>query len=388
MDSLALSQILGHDKTVKDADVVMRERVMEDITVGRITPTEIAHIPLKYLDAANLPGVRSANLLTESKAYKPFRYEFGYKFYLKQNEMQWLPHTIAMTDDVRDWLNKLTDNERTLMSNIFPLFVQNDVLVQNIYMSQYAKIFKPNELQMTFGAFANMEATHMAAYAYALDSLNLPEGLYSDFLEYKEMLDKYNFTAGYRMDTLMGIAVAMVVFGALTEGVQLFGSFGIMMNFPRQNKLKGMGQVVSWSVRDENLHVSFVSMLYRTFMNEFGHLIDKVKLREAVDYAARTIAAGEVRFSEMAFGMGPVPGITLEDHILFIQSITDMRLKQFDFDPIFGEPEHRYDWFDAMTGGIEHANFFEQKSSDYSKGATTGTWGDAWDKFDSQMENV
>jgi len=388
MNSLALCQIFDQDAVHKQAEIDLRDKTMEAIHLGQITPHEIAHIPLKYLDLTRLPGVPSNNILTPSKAYKPFRYEFGYKTFLEQNEVMWLPTEVPMNEDKRDWAVKLNDFDRSLMSNIFPLFVQSDTLIQNAYLSQYAKIFKPNEIQMAIAGIANMEGIHQAAYAHLLDSLSFPESHYSAFLEYKEMSDKYDYTAGFRMDTLQGIARAMVMFGGMTEGVQLFATFAIMMNYTRFNKLKGMGQVVAWSVRDETFHIKFVAQLFSYFMQEFGHLIDRNTLVDAVNTGTRDIVRHELRFSDMAFSMGPIEGLTLEQHHVFITAIADMRLKQFGFEPIFGEPEHSYEWFNAMIGGIEHMNFFEGRPSEYSRNATTGDWGDAWSKIDSNRQKL
>jgi len=294
-----------------------------------------------------------------------------------------MPEEVPMFDDIRDWKTKLNDTERNLMTNIFPLFVQNDVLVNNAYIHHYGRIFLPHEIQMGISAIANIESTHTAAYAHLLDSLSFPENIYTAFMEYKEMSDKYDFTAGYSMDTLLGIAVAMVVFGGLTEGLQLFATFSILMNFPRHNKLKGMGQIVSWSVRDELSHVIFVSELFNHFMAEFGHLIPREQLVEGVERACRIIVENEIAFSKMAFSMGDIEGLTLNDHIKFIRYISNTRMKQFGFNALYDEPENPYEWFDKMVGGLEHANFFEARSTSYSRNATQGDWESAWNRLTS-----
>lgn len=379
MHSVAFNQIIHHDMKTKNIYEDTKHSVMNDIHAGRIQHHEIAEIPIKYLELSNLPGVPEQNILTESKVYKPFRYQFAYNIWLRQQQIHWLHEEIPLINDVRDWKGKLTEGERNLMTHIFRLFVQNDLLINNAYIHHYAPIFKPNELQLAISAVANMESIHEVAYSYLLTELGIPDSEYSAFLEYKEMLDKYNFTAGHRMDSLMGIAVALVVFGGLTEGVQLFASFAALLNFPRFNKLKGMGQIVALSVRDESLHVEFAANIYHTFMNEYEHLIDKEALKELVYNAVRKIVGGEFLFTDLAFEMGPVEGMSAEDMKKYILNIADMRLEQFGFDRIFNEPENPFeDWINRIMRGIEHANFFEQKGSDYSKGSPTGTWTEAF----------
>src|SRR3546814_495171 len=194
------------------------------------------------------------SLLEASPVYKPFRYPWAYDAWLMQQRLHWLPEEVALADDVKDWNRNLTDGERNLLSQIFRFFTQADVEVNNCYMKHYARVFQPTEVQMMLAAFSNMETVHIAAYSYLLDTIGMPEAEYSAFLHYKEMKDKYDYMQEFGCDTKEQIAKTLAVFGAFTEGLQLFASFAILLNFPRFNKMKGMGQIITWSVRDESLH--------------------------------------------------------------------------------------------------------------------------------------
>ena len=383
MKSVALTHLLQYDLSARGLHKDQSLSIMSDIKSGRIPQNEVADIPIKYLDLTDLPGVPEQNIMTPSTAYKPHRYEFGFIAHQHQNKLHWMHDEIQLGEDVKDWKTKLTGSERNLLTKIFPLFVQNDFLVQNVYMHEYARLFKPNELQLAFSALANMESIHQISYAYLLDEVGFNDDQYSEFLKYKEMIDKYNFTAGYRPDTLMGIAVALVVFGALTEGVQLFASFLTLFNFTRFNKMKGMGQIVTLSVRDESFHVAFVAEIFKTFMKEFGHLIDVVKLWEAIEFATHGIVKGEHLFADLAFEQGPVEGMDAAGLKQYICSIADMRLSQFGLQKIFNV-ENPYDWSNSLVSGVEFVNFFEQRSTSYSKAATRGSWFDAWARRDQR----
>ena len=382
-ETLQTIQTLSRKHIVSERE--LKATTMEHIHSGAIPQKDICHIPIRYLDFTNIPNVPKENILTAGKAYKPFRYEYGYTMWQVQNQVQWLPEEVVMTEDVRDWKSKLTDAERNLMTNIAPLFTQNDILVNNVYTHQYARLFLPNEIQMGISAIANIEATHVAAYAHLLDSLNFPESTYSVFMDIKEMSDKYDYTAGFKTDTLLGIAIALVVFGGMTEGVQLFGTFSIMLNFSRFNKLKGVGQIVAWSCRDEEMHVSFVSKIHNSFMSEYGHLIDMDLYRDAVYRATRAIVEYECLFADKAFELGDIEGISLKDHKTYIHGIADKRLEQFGLEPLFGKPTNPYKWIDQLLGGPELANLFESRGSQYSRAATTGSWEEAWSGYDNSV---
>ncbi len=129
-------------------------------------------------------------------------------------------------------------------------------------------VFKPTEVLMMMSAFATMETVHIAAYSHLLDTVGIPEIEYSAFLKYKEMKNKYDYMQGFNVNSNHDIAKTIAVFSAFTEGVQLFASFAILLNFPRHNKMKGMGQIITWSVRDETLHCNSMIRLFREFIKE------------------------------------------------------------------------------------------------------------------------
>lgn len=203
------------------------------------------------------------SLLDASPIYKPFSYPWAYEAWHTQQKIHWLPEEVPLADDVKDWKYNLTPGEKHLLMQIFRFFTQADIEVNNCYMKHYSRVFKPTEILMMLSAFSNMETVHIAAYSHLLDTVGMPEVEYSAFLKYKEMKDKYDYMQQFGVDAKENIATTLAVFGAFTEGLQLFASFAIMLNFPRFNKMKGMGQIIAWSVRDETLHTNSIITLFR-----------------------------------------------------------------------------------------------------------------------------
>ena len=207
-------------------------------------------------------------LLEARKQYKPFRYPWAYDMWKRQQQVHWMPEEVPLGEDCRDWAAKLNDGERNLLTQIFRFFTQADIEVQDNYMERYGRVFKPTEVKMMLAAFSNMETVHIAAYALLLETIGMPESEFGAFLEYKEMRDKHDYLATFGVETDADIARTLAMFGGFTEGLQLFASFAMLMNFPRFNKMKGMGQIVSWSVRDESLHCEGIIKLYHAFVKE------------------------------------------------------------------------------------------------------------------------
>jgi ribonucleoside-diphosphate reductase beta chain len=318
------------------------------------------------------------SLLDARPAYKPFSYPWAYDAWLMQQRIHWLPEEVPLADDVKDWQRNLSDAERNLLTHIFRFFTQADVEVNNCYMKHYARVFQPTEVQMMLAAFSNMETVHIAAYSHLLDTLGIPESEYTAFLHYKEMKDKYDYMQEFGVATKADIAKTLAVFGAFTEGLQLFASFAILLNFPRFNKMKGMGQIISWSVRDESLHTQSIIRLYRTFMAENPE-VQTEAFERGIYRVCETIVTHEDAFIDLAFEMGGVEGLGPDEVKAYIRYIADRRLLQLDLQPIYRMERNPLPWMDAMLNGVEHANFFENRATEYSRAATRGTWEEAFD---------
>ena len=324
------------------------------------------------------------SLLDAKPIYKPFHYPWAYDAWLTQQRIHWLPEEVPLADDVKDWRNKLSDSERHLLTQIFRFFTQADVEVNNCYMRAYSRVFKPTEVQMMLAAFSAMETVHVAAYSHLLDTIGMPETEYSAFLQYKEMKDKHDYLSQFGVETDEDIAKTLAMFGGFTEGLQLFASFAMLMNFPRFNKMKGMGQIVTWSVRDETLHCEGIIKLFHAFVKERDCLTASVK-EDIMDMCQKTVRI-EDAFIDLVFEMGPVPGMTPKDIKKYVRYIADWRLGQLGLKPIYMIDEHPLPWLAPLLNGVEHANFFETRATEYSKGATRGQWNEVWDAFDRRKK--
>ncbi|MCD6034324.1 MAG: nrdB [Rickettsiales bacterium] len=317
------------------------------------------------------------SLLKANPVYKPFSYPWAYDAWHTQQVIHWLPEEVPLADDVKDWKQTLSDGERYLLTQIFRFFTQADIEVNNCYMRHYSRVFQPTEVQMMLAAFSNMETIHIAAYSHLLDTIGMPETEYQAFMKYKEMKDKYDYMQQFGVETKHDIATTLAVFGGFTEGLQLFASFAILLNFQRFGKMKGMGQIVTWSVRDETLHTNSIIRLFRTFVNENPEVWDE-KLHNRLYDACKTIVEHEDAFIDLAFGLGDIQGMTSTGVKQYIRFIGDRRLKQLGLNPIFHVERNPLPWLDEILNGAEHTNFFENRVTEYSKAATKGTWEEAF----------
>ena len=317
------------------------------------------------------------SLLDARTIYKPFQYPWAYDAWLTQQRIHWLPEEVPLRDDIKDWHNKLNAGEQNLLTQIFRFFTQADVEVNNCYMKHYSQVFKPTEIQMMLAAFSNIETIHISAYSYLLDTLGMPETEYQMFLQYKAMKDKYDYMQEWGTATKTDVAKTLAVFGAFTEGLQLFASFAILLNFQRFNKMKGMGQIVTWTVRDESLHTNSIIKLFRTFVSENPEIWND-ELEKDLYTACSTIVDHEDAFIDLAFEMGGVEGLEGHEVKQYIRYIADRRITQLGLQPIYKVDKNPLPWLEEMLNGVEHTNFFENRATEYSRAATQGSWEEAF----------
>ncbi len=306
--------------------------------------------------------------------YKPFVYPWAFEAWLKQNQAHWMATEVPMSDDVTDFREKLPAPEKNLITQTLRFFTQGDVEVGNNYMTRLGPVFPVPEINMMLSAFANTEGIHVHAYSYLIDTLGLPETEYSAFLNYKAMRDKYEYLANFSTRSDYDIAKTLAVFGGFMEGTALFASFAILKNFEyTQGLMRGVGQIISWSIRDESLHADSICHLYRTFLAENPE-VQTMKLEHDVRMACVKMVEMEDHFVDTCFEMGAVRGISPDDVKQYVRFIADRRLNDLMLEPEFKVSENPLPWVAATVNGKEHVNFFEQRATDYAKGVVDESW--------------
>jgi ribonucleoside-diphosphate reductase beta chain len=311
------------------------------------------------------------SLLSTRDYYKPFDQPWMFDYYVQQNQMHWFPEDVPLHNDVKDW-QELNDSEKNLLTQIFRLFTQSDVDVGSGYIDKYMRIFKKPEARMMMASFANMESIHQHAYSLLLDTVGMPEVEYKAFAEYEAMADKHEYINKIKVTAKdkESIAKALAVYSGFTEGLQLFSSFAILLNFPRFGKMKGMGQIITYSIRDESLHVEAMTKLFREFIKENIDLWTD-DLKKEIYQACRDMVKLEDQFLNLVFKQGDIEGLTQDDMNKYIRYIADRRLLQLGLKPNYKVSKNPLTWLDDVLG-VEHQNFFEGRATSYMKAGLRG----------------
>ena len=318
-------------------------------------------------------------LMTERAYFKPFNYPWAYDAWLKHEQSHWLHTEVPMSEDVNDWKKRLNDGEKHFLTNIFRFFTQGDIDVAGGYVKNYLPYFPQPEVRMMLMGFAAREALHVAAYSHLIETLGMPETTYQEFLEYDSMRAKHDYFTDLSNanGTPESVATNIAAFSAFTEGMQLFSSFIMLLNFPRHGKMKGMGQIVTWSIVDETQHAEGMIKLFRSYVEENRELWND-DLKSKIYTIAEKMVELEDKFIDLSFEMGEMQDLTSADVKKYIRYICDRRLISLGLKGIFKVKKNPLPWVEEMINAPTHTNFFENRATDYAKGALSGKWDDVW----------
>ena len=313
------------------------------------------------------------SLLEPNVAYKPFKYPWAVNYAIDHERIHWGEWEAKLQDDVTQWKgNKLNDTEKNHITQILRLFTQTDVAVGTNYIENYLPKFKNNEIRAMLSSFVNREFVHQRSYALLNDTLGLPEDEFSAFTGIKAMADKLEFMADIDVNTQSGLALA-VARSVLNEGISLFSAFAMLLNYQRYGKMKGMCEIVEWSIRDESMHCEGMAKLFRQFCDEHPRIVTD-EFKANIYQMFRDAIKLEDKVIEIAFEMGDVQGLTAKEVKQYIRYIADRRLIQLGLKANWHVKENPLDWLDWIINGDSFKNFFEGTVTDYSSDNMTGEW--------------
>jgi ribonucleoside-diphosphate reductase beta chain len=328
-----------------------------------------------------------SKLFTERIPFKPFEYPIYYtEGWLKQAQAFWLHTEIPMQGDVKDWNERLTAAEKNLVGNILLGFAQTECAVSDYWTNMVTDWFPKHEIRQMAMMFGSQETIHATAYSYLNETLGLDD--FSAFLHEPAVAEKFELlTATTNNWTHEDLATnpqarkevgrSLAIFSAFSEGVSLYSSFAVLYSFQMRNLLKGIGQQMKWSVRDESLHSKMGCQLFREMCNEYPTLLDECK--ESIEEASKLIVQLETNFIDMIFEQGDLENLEKEDLKEFIKARTNTKLQELGYEPSFEFDKtkaEKLEWFYHLTGGLTHTDFFAVRPTDYSKANEGEDWGD------------
>jgi ribonucleoside-diphosphate reductase beta chain len=321
------------------------------------------------------------SLYKQREAYKPFEYPVYYEEgWLKQAQAFWLHTEIPMSGDVKDWKEKLNEKEKNLVGNILLGFAQTECYVGDYWTQYVTKWFPKYEIQHMAMMFGSQETIHATAYSYLNETLGLEN--FDAFLQDPETMARFENLTVHDGDDHIGMARSLAIFSAFAEGVSLYSAFAVLYSFQLRNLLKGIGQQMKWSVRDESLHSRMGCQLFRHMCEEEPELLYAV--RADVLNAAELMLKAEEAYIDKMFEMGDIEGMKSYDLKQFIRKRINEKLVELGYTDLGNhfmfnnDAANNLNWFYHLTGGHTHTDFFAIRPTDYSKANEGEDWDDVW----------
>ncbi len=324
-------------------------------------------------------------LFKERIEYKPFEFpEYYNEGWLPQAQAFWLHTEIPMQSDIKDWKEHLLIHEKNLVGNILLGFSQTECAVSDYWTTMVTNWFPKHEIKQMAMMFGANETIHATAYSYLNETLGLED--FKAFLHEPTIAEKFeyltNVDGDYNHDDLATnakarrqVARSLAIFSAFAEGVSLYSSFAVLYSFQLRNLLKGIGQQMKWSVRDESLHSKMGCRLFRHMCEEYPELLSEVK--SEIIHAAELMVQMEHAFIDKIFEMGDLENMKAKDLKNFIYRRANEKLVELGYSNHF-EYDHdsanELNWFYHLTGGVEHSDFFAIRPTAYSKVGEDEVW--------------
>lgn len=325
------------------------------------------------------------SLTQASETYYPIYPEF-IEITEEHEKAHWGTWEVSLKDDVMQWQTGIIpEKTKAFIKTILRIFTEGDRVVGADYYDHLIPVFKNNEVRNMLGSFANREGTHQRAYALLNDTLGFGKDFYTEFQQYQQMREKLEFMQDLKHGNLKDIALSLGK-QCYIEGVALFATFAMLLNFGRQGILPGMTDVNTWSSKEESIHIKGNSLLFRKFLEQHPRIVNDEFKKELYETCRKCVEL-EDAFIDLAFNIGAVDGITREEVKQYVRAVADFRSVQLGLKPQYNVA-NPFPWLDWLTSSTGMENFFEVNTTNYSKGSMQGDYESAYAKYSKPSKVV
>lgn len=325
------------------------------------------------------------SLTQASETYYPIYSDFV-AITEEHEKAHWGTWEVSLKDDVMQWqTGAIPEKTKAFIKTILRIFTEGDRVVGADYYDHLIPVFKNNEVRNMLGSFASREGTHQRAYALLNDTLGFGKDFYEEFKQYQQMQEKLDFMQDLKHGSLKDIALSLGK-QCYIEGVALFASFAMLLNFGRQGILPGMTDVNTWSIKDETLHVRGNALLFRKFLEQHPRIVNDEFKKELYETCRKCVEL-EDAFIDLTFDTGAVDGITREEVKQYIRAVADFRSVQLGLKQQYNV-SNPFPWLDWITSSTGMENFFEVNTTNYSKGSMQGEYGSAYQQYATVSSKV
>lgn len=304
----------------------------------------------------------------------PSTYKWAQEAYESVITNPWNHFEANMVSDITDWKDNIPEQDKLAISGILLGFTELEKSIGD-YWRNLATLFSYPELVAMCNAFSYSESVHAYGYKHLEDTLGI--NTYDKLNTNTYAQAKLNHFKLPSETPVSDRPYQIALLSGCGEGVSLFSSFAILLSYRKAGFMKGLGQILSWSVRDENLHSDSAANLFKELIKEYPQPKQK-KIHEAFHEAYQI----EMSFVTDAFSNGNLLNITLNDVRNFVRDRCNNRLNVLGYDSLYSDSEtsnNVSEWFYPMVLGTPKIDFF---ADNVNGGAYSASAGSNLDGFD------
>ena len=312
----------------------------------------------------------------------PIKYNWAYDLYKTMKANHWEPEDIPMQRDVEQWRStEITDVERWIIKMGIGYFSAAEGIVGDNIQHVVREVVTAPELKLVLGRHAHEENIHADSLVYMISSLGLnPHECEAMFEDIPTISEKNAFVVNNsramrrdmdltELSNKQDLAKNIFLFGQVMEGTQFYGLFGMILSLYRQNKFPGIGQMFSYTLRDESNHIE----VFRNLLMDLIEENPDIWTEEFREDLRATMAEGirlEKKFIRDCLPVAAV-GLNAEEFELYIDYISDRRLESCGLAPLNAETvKNPFPWLAEMMDIKKEQNFFEGTVTEYQKSSS------------------
>lgn len=306
----------------------------------------------------NPNGGNMTSILEYRQPYKingEFEYPYFFSEYQKALASVWRPEEVSFESDIRDW-QSASENEKEIVGGILKGFTTLETHVSD-YWARIPDWFPKHEIAAVARMFSLSEVVHAQAYNLLSDTLGLDE--FEAFLGDHVAQQKI----GYFLDK-KGIKESLAIFSGAGEGVSLFSSFSVLLSLNLTGKYRGLSQIISWSINDEQQHSDVGTALFRELVAEDPLTAEE---EEGIYAGFDAVIENEFAFIKKIFDGKTIDTISQYDLRNFILYRANDRLEKLGLTPKYIYKHEMADnikkWFNPLAAGATSTDFFAQAKS-------------------------
>jgi ribonucleoside-diphosphate reductase beta chain len=352
-----------------------------EITNTEVTSTPETETFTGKLDPVNADDKRVINGQTDINQLAPFKYPWAWNFFLNANKNHWTPLDINMAQDVADYRNKLTDEEKHVYENVLSYLTTSDILaMRNIGLAVMEKMSAP-ELQIYQARQVYEESLHTWTYQHCIESIGLDQSeIYNRYRVVPEIHQKIS-VANRRLnsvlrsdidltdrDELNNFVISYMFFSGIFEGCWFYNGFSPIFALQRRGLMKGTAEQLQYIMRDEVMHAAFGIRVVKQIIQEEKVTLDPKEIRDMWDEAYEA----EKAYTSYIL-RDPILGYSAETHLAQFQYIANRRANQLGLNDPFPGAESALPWLDEQANLRKEKNFFETRVTEYQTGGAL-TW--------------